>query len=114
MATGPPATVNPAAQPPIAEAAVADDEFVDDEDRELAETTEHEADTMCLNRLSIAPADAALTVVPPSRTSPRVMDAGSWWPSDGCVMIVNGTARSSFFLQSGFDLFFAFRRLTYF
>jgi hypothetical protein len=93
----PPPTVNPAAQPPIA--AVADDDVVDEEERESAEITEHEADMIFLNRFSIAPADAALMVVPASRTSPRVIDSGSWWMADGCgcAMIVNGTS-SSFFL----------------
>jgi hypothetical protein len=85
VATGPPATVNPAAQPPIAEAAVADDEFVDDEDRELAETTEHEADTMCLNRLSIAPPDAASRNVLPSQ---KARDAGGRWLFDGVAMML--------------------------
>lgn len=75
MASGPPPTVNPAAQPPIAAAAVADDDFVDEEDLELAETTEHDADMICLNRLSIALADAALRADPP-QTSPRLMDDG--------------------------------------
>jgi hypothetical protein len=92
----PPPTVNPAAQPPIA--AVADDDVVDEEERELAEITEHEADMIFLNRFSIAPADAALMVVPASRTSPRVMDSGSWWMAEGCgcAMIV---ITSLFFLS---------------
>lgn len=76
MASGPPSTINPAAQPPIAAAAVADDDFVDEEDLELAETTEHDADMICLNRLSIALADAALRADPPPLTSPRLMDDG--------------------------------------
>ena len=60
-----------------------------------------------LNRFSIAPADAALMVVPASRTSPRVI-AGSWWMADGCgcAMIVNGTSSSFFLFGSTSSLLF--------